>query len=62
MKTPTVKDVLYALQFGGQRLETFPDPRRGVGFRLMPAGTRIPNNIAEQARSLHAKETRNAQG
>lgn len=60
MKSPTVKDVLYAIQFGGQRLEAFPDQRRGVGFRLMPAGTRIPNNIAEQARSLHQKENRSA--
>lgn len=33
MKAPTVKDVLYALQFGGQRLETFPGESQQYAWR-----------------------------
>jgi hypothetical protein len=46
-KSVTVKDVLYALQFGGERLAR---SRAGV-FSLSPSGTLIPRRIADEARA-----------
>lgn len=61
MKALTVKDVLYATQFGGQKLKAIPGGHKGVEFKLIPSGLRVPNSIADQARAAQAKESSHAE-
>lgn len=48
----TVKDVLYALQFGKQHLCRRPANRAGTpnAWSLHPSGLRVPARVADEAR------------
>lgn len=55
MKALTRKDVLYALEYGGQKLvRSFDEKRRpATQFHLQPSGQRVEPSIAN---SIHQRE------
>lgn len=52
-QTATVKDALYALQYGKERLVRHPSDRPGrmPYWTLEPSGARVPPSVAEEVRS-----------
>lgn len=53
-KAATLKDVLYALEYGGGRLCRWPTMRSGFkqAWSIEPGGLKVPSGIADQARAV----------
>lgn len=59
-KQPTVKDVIYACQYGGQMLRTVV-AGRNVSYVLHPSGIRVSKPIGDEVTRKHYKEIQDAQ-
>jgi hypothetical protein len=51
-KTATVKDVLYALQYGGAQLVRHrqANPTKPAAWSLEPGGVKVPARVADEGR------------